>query len=151
MGNDVGSVLKGADKEASCTEGVVYNDWDTGIMGNFANSFKVRDVVFWVSDRFNVDCLCSVINGGGDVLWLVAIDEFGIDPKSGEEDFELIVGTSVEIRGGDDIITSVGEGGNGHELRRLSRGSGNGSNTSLKGGNSLLENVDSGLETRVSE
>lgn len=42
----------------------------------------------------------------------------------------------------------MGEGGDGHELRGLAGGGGDGGNTTFKGGDALLEGVDCGLNGR---
>jgi hypothetical protein len=98
--NDVGAVLDGADVVAACAEGVVDDDGDAGLVGDGRNLFKVRDVVFGVADRFEVDGFGLVVNGGLEVFWLVAVYELGLDAQAREEDLELVVCASIAMSSG---------------------------------------------------
>lgn len=49
------------------------------------------------------------------------------------------------LGGGDNVVSSVGECGKGHELGRLSRRSGNSSHAALESGDALLKDVDGGV------
>lgn len=114
-------------------------------MGNLGNGLEVGDVVLGVTDALDVDGLGLVVNGGRDILGLVAVDELGVDAQAGEEDLELVVGAAVEVRGGDDVVAGVGEGVDGHELGGLARGGGQSGDTALEGCYPLLEDIDGGL------
>lgn len=166
---DVGAVVDGTDEVAACAEGVVdlwgvslcvlpttetegrgkggtYNDGDALLVRNLGNSLEVRDVVLWVPDALDVDGLGLVVNGGGDILDTVAVDELGVDAEAGEEDLELVVGAAVQQRGGDDVVASVREGVDGDELGGLARGGGKGRDAALECGDALLKDIDCGLE-----
>lgn len=52
---------------------------------------------------------------------------------------ELVVSASVERRGRDDVVASLRNGEDGHSLRRLARGGGDGRYTSFEGGHSLFK------------
>ena len=114
-------------------------------MGNLGNGLQVRDVVLGVANALDVDSLGLVVNGSSDILGLVAVDELGVDAKTGEEDLELVVGATVEVGGGHDVVAGMGEGVDGDELGSLARRGGQGSDTTLKGSYPLLEDMDSGL------
>ena len=102
--------------------------------------------LLWVSNALDVDSLGLVVNCGSNVCWVVSVDKLGLDSESWEEDLELVVCASVEVRGRDDVISGVGKSCNGHELCGLAGRGGNGSNTSLEGSHSLLKDIDRGLE-----
>lgn len=138
-------MLDRPDKETTSTKGVVHNQGNTVVMGNLCNSLKVGDVVLWVSNRFNVDHLCVVVNGRGKVLGLVARDELCVYAETGKEDLELVVGSAVHVGGGHNVVAGMAEGGDGHELSGLSGGGGDSGDTALESSNPLLEDIDSGL------
>lgn len=117
--DDVGAVLQGLHVVAACAEGVVYYDGDGVLVGDCGDGFEVGDVVAWVADGFDVDGFGLVVDQLLKVFGLVALHEFGVDAEAGEEDFELVVGASVEVGGGDDVVAGVCEGGDGHELGGL--------------------------------
>jgi len=145
VGDNVCAVLERTDEEASCAKGVIDDNWDPGIMCHSSNRFKIRDIVFRISDRLNINRLCLVVDCGGNILWLIAVDEFRVDPEAREEDFELVVGATVEVAGGNNVVPCVGERGNGHELRRLARGGGHSGDTTFECGDTFLEDVNSGV------
>jgi hypothetical protein len=119
-------------------------------VSHLGNGLKVRDIVSGVADALDVDSLGLLVNSGGDVFDLVAGNELGGDAEALEGDLELVVGTAVKVAGRDDVVASLGEGRNGNELSSLARGGGQSSNTALKGSYPLLEDIDGGLDRRVS-
>lgn len=143
--DDISTVLDGADEVTAGAEGVVDNHGDTVLVGNVGNLLEVGDVVAGVANALNVDGLGLVVNDSGEVLGLVSRDEFGSDAEALKEDLELVVGTAVEVGGGNDVVTGVSKSGNGHKLSGHAGGGGNGSNTTLEGGDSLLEYIDGGV------
>lgn len=121
-----------------------YHDRDALLVGGGNNGLKVGHVVARVADALNVDGLCAVVDGGGQLLGLVAVDKLGRDAQAGEDDLELVVGAAVQVRGRDDVVAGVCEGGDGEELGGLAGGRGEGSDTAFEGGNALLKDVDRG-------
>lgn len=116
-------------------------------MRNLGDRFKIRNIVPRVPDGLNVNGLGAIINGRTDVLGLISLDEFGVDPQAREHDLELVVGATVEVAGGDNVVPSVGQGGDGHELRGLTGRGGNSSHAAFEGRNALLEDIDRRLES----
>jgi hypothetical protein len=98
-------------------------------MGNLGDSLEVRNVIFWVSNALNIYRLGLVIDGRSEVLWLVSIDELCIYAESWEEDFQLVVGSSVEVGCRDNVVAGVCNCCNGHELGSLTRTCCDGRNT----------------------
>jgi hypothetical protein len=122
--NNVRTMVNWPNEVATGTKSVVNNNWHASLMCDRNNLLKVGDVVFRVADALDlvglsataplktnagthVDGLCLVIDGSLKVLGLVAIDELGLDPQAWEEDLELIVCASVQVRGRNDVVPSV--------------------------------------------
>lgn len=97
--DDVGAMVNRTDEVAACAKGVVHNERDARVVGDFGNGLEVGDVVARVADALDVHGLGVVVDGGGNVLGLVAVDEFGLDAQPGEKYFELVVGAAVEVGG----------------------------------------------------
>src|SRR5690242_5250268 len=96
--NDVCTMLERLSEVTTSTKCVVHDQRHTLLMCHFGNGFKIRNVVPRVTNSLNIDGLGPVINGRGDVFGVFAIDKLCVDSQTREEDFELIVGTAVEIR-----------------------------------------------------
>lgn len=143
--DNVGAVLDRLAEVAAGTEGVVDNDGDALLVGGLGDGLKVGDVEAGVADRLEVDGLGLVVDGGGDVRGVVASNELGRDAETGEDDLELVVGAAVEVGGSDNVVAGVGEGSDGQELGGLAGGGGDSGDTTLKSGDTLLEDVDGGL------
>jgi hypothetical protein len=88
-------------------------------VSSLGNSFKVGNVILGVSDTLDIDSLCLVVNGSGDILRLVTVDKLGVDAETGEEDLELVVSATIEVGGRNDVVASVSEGADGEELGGL--------------------------------
>ena len=129
-------------QESSGTEGVVDDQWHTLLLADLCNSLKVGDVVPGVSDTLDVDGLGLVVDGCRDVLGLVAVYKLGLDAEPREQHLELVVGSTVEVGSGDDVVTGVGQSSDGHELRTLAGGAGHSGDASLQRSNSLLKDID---------
>lgn len=124
---------------------MTYHQGHTLVMGNLGNGLKVRHIVAGVSNGLDIDSFGPLIDGGRNITGTIAIDKLGRDTQTGEEDFELVVGTAVQVAGRDDVVPSMCQGGDGHELGRLAGRSCDGGNTTLQGSNALLEDIDRGV------
>lgn len=114
-------------------------------MGNLGDSFEIRHIVAGVSDGLQVDGLGTAIDSSGNVLCIVTLNEFGGDSKSREQDLELVVGATIQVAGGYDIIAGVSKCGDCHELGSLAGWSCNGRDTALKGSDAFFEDINSRL------
>ena len=114
-------------------------------MRDFTDLLKIRHVVPRVSYGLNVHRLRLVVNGSFEVFGVVPFNKLGCYAQAWKEDLQLIIGSSVQVRCRDDIVTGVGKSRKSHELGRLTGGGGNGSDASLKGSNAFLEDIDCGL------
>lgn len=160
--DNVGTVINWADKVAACTKGVInlevrfvsfaswhtrskqttYHNRNTLLVCSLGNGLKVRNIIAGVTNRLNVDSLGTVINGRSNILRLITLDKLGSNSQAREHNLELVVGATVQVAGGDDVVSGMGEGRDGHELGCLARGGSNGSNTTFQSCNALLEDVD---------
>lgn len=115
-------------------------------MSDFSDGFEIGNVESGVANCFDINGLGAVVDGGGEVLRLVALDELGRDAQPRKEDLKLVVGTSVQVAGSDNVIAGMGQGRDGHELGSLTGGSGNSGDTALEGSNTLFEDIYRRLE-----
>lgn len=120
------------------------------LVSDLGDSLDVWDVVLGVSNTLDVDGLGFIINGSGQVLRLVTDDELGVDAQSWEEDLQLVVGSSVEVRRRHDVVAGMCEGRDSHELSGLTRAGCDGGHAALEGRKALLKDVDGGLWRGVS-
>ena len=167
--DDVCAVVDGADEVAPGAKGVVdlpskvsaqqaqkhscedgrggdpYDQRHALVMRRLGNGLEVGHVVARVADGLEVDGLGLVVDGGGDVLGAVALDELGGDAQARQKDLELVVGAAVQVGGGDNVVAGVRQRVDGHELRALARRGGQRGHAAFQGGHALLEDVDGGL------
>ena len=115
----VGAMVDWAAEIASCTEGVVDYNRNPVLMCHLDNLLEIWYIVSRIANTLQIDSLGLVINQFLEFLSVIAFNEFSRDAHAGEGDFELVVGAAVEIGGRDDVVTCVGEGGDGHELGGL--------------------------------
>ena len=115
------------------------------LVRDLGDGFDVRDIVPGVAYALDIHQFRLVVDLLLEVYGVVALHEASGDAEPGEEDFELVVGATVEVRGRDDVVAGVGEGGDGHKLGGLARGSGNGGDTAFEGGYTFFEDVNCGL------
>jgi hypothetical protein len=113
-------------------------------VGHLGDGLELGHVVARVADALDVDGLGLVVDGGGDVLGPVAVDELGGDAEAREEHLELVVCAAVQVRRRHDVVARVRQRGDGHELRRLPGRGGHGGDTALERRDPLLEDVDGG-------
>jgi hypothetical protein len=106
-----------------------------------ASRSRSGHVVLRVADRLDVHGLGLVVDGGGDGVGVVAVDEADVDAEAGKRHLELVVGAAVQVAGGDDVVAGLGERGDGEELRRLTRRRRHRRHAALEGGHPLLEHV----------
>lgn len=85
-------------------------------MGSLGNSLEIRNVVLGVTDAFNVNSLGLLVDSSSNILGLVTVDKLGVDAQTREEDLELVVSATVEVRSRDNVVASVGEGADGEKL-----------------------------------
>lgn len=88
-------------------------------MSYIGQSLEIRHVESRVTDTLNVDQLCLFINGLTEVFGIVGLNEMSVDAQLGEQDLELVVGATIDIGAGNNVITSLTKSSNSEELSSL--------------------------------
>jgi hypothetical protein len=115
-------------------------------VGDLGDGLELGHVVARVADALNVDGLGLVVDGGRNVLGLVAVDELGGDAEARKQHLELVVRAAVEVGRRHDVVARVRQRRNGHELRGLPGRGSDGSHAALERRDSLLKDIDGGAE-----
>lgn len=110
-------------------------------MGNLGNGLKIRHIITGVSDRLDIDRFGAIVDSGSNIGSVIALHEFGGDAQAGQQNLELIIGTTVQISGRHNVITSTSEGRDGHELGCLARGRGYGCHAALQRRDALFKDI----------
>lgn len=76
-------------------------------MGHLGNGLEIWHVVARVADALDVDGLGLVVDGGGNLVGVVAVDKFGLDAQTGKKHFELVVCAAVQVGCRYDVVASV--------------------------------------------
>ena len=119
MNDNISTVFDGLDEVSSRAECVVDDQGNTGFMGDLGNGLDVWDIVSRVANGLDIYGLGLVVDGSCKILRIVSVHKFGGYAKPGEEYFELIVCATVQVGRGDDVVSSMCQGCNCHELCRL--------------------------------
>lgn len=88
-------------------------------MCDLSYGLEVWDIILWVSNALKIYGLGVLVNCGSKILRLVSVDELGVDAQSREEDFQLVVGSTVKVGRGYNIVSSMCQCRNCHELSSL--------------------------------
>lgn len=89
--DNVSAVLDGADNVTTVAKGVVDDQRNAGGVGNVGDGAVVGNVVGGVAEGLDVNTLGLVVDGGLDVLGLVAVDKLDLDAETREGDLEQVV------------------------------------------------------------
>lgn len=85
------------ERPAHSTKGMTHYDRHPGLVRHLHNSLKIRYVVLRIANALQVDRLRLLVNQLLEILRLISIHESGLDPKSREEDLELIISAAVQV------------------------------------------------------
>lgn len=167
LDDDVRTVVNGTGEVAAGTEGVVnlrshrtvshdlvwlqpirertYHEGNTLVMCHLRDGLKIGHIIAGVTNSLNIHSLGAIINSSCDILGLVAIDKLSSYTQAREEHLKLVICATVQVASRNDVIASMGQRRDSHELSGLAGRGSDSSNTTLEGGNTLLENVDGGV------
>ena len=120
------------------------------LMRDFRNGLEIRNIILRVTNTLDVNCLGVLVDGCCQVLGLVSIHKLCLDTQTREEDLQLIVGSTVQVGCRDDVVPRVRECCKGHELRGLAGASRHSCNAAFQGRDTLLEDINGGLEMGIS-
>ena len=111
-------------------------------MRHARDGFQIRHIVPRISDTLDVDGFGPIVDQFGKGSRVIPDNEFGLNAQTGQEDLELVVRSTVEVGGRDDVIPGVRKCGDGHELRRLTRRCCHRCYSTLEGGHTFLKHID---------
>ncbi len=143
--HDVGPVVDGTDQIAGAAEGVVDDQRDPVAVGDSGELLQVRDQVLGIGDRFDVEGFGAVGDGSFQLVGVDRLDEGDVDAETGEGHLELVVGTAIQIARRHDLVSSLGDGGQGQQLGGLPGGGGHRRCPTFESGDALLEDVGGGV------
>jgi len=104
MNDNVGTVFEGT-SEIGGREGGVDDEWNAVSFGDIADGVEVGDFESRIGDCFAEKSAGFVIDLFGEIFWILRVDEADFDAHGREEIIELRVAASIEISGGDDVIS----------------------------------------------
>lgn len=142
---DIGTVVDGPDEVTASSEGVVDYHRHTVLMSDLCDRFKVWNIVLWVSNTLKVNRLGVLVNRLREVFWVVTVHKLRGYAKTRKGDLQLVVGTSVQVRRSDDVVSGMRKSRDDHELRSLTGCCSHSSNTALERCDSLFEHIHSRL------
>lgn len=114
-------------------------------MRNLGNGFEVRDVIPGVTNTLDIYGLGLIVDGCGEFLGLVALDELSLDSEPRNKNLQLVICTTVEAGSRDNVVAGMSEGGDSHELGCLAGRSCDGSHSAFQSSDTLLEDIDGRL------
>lgn len=97
-------------------EGGTYHNRHTLLMRNLSNSLEIRNIISRISNSLHINRLSTIINSSRNIIRIISRNELRLNSQPREKDLELVISTTVQIARGNNVIASVGEGGNCHEL-----------------------------------
>ena len=95
MDNDVGTMLDRAD-QVGRAEGVVDDQRDAVLVGNFSDGVNVGDVGVGVAKRFNIDSAGVVLNGSLDLGQIMGVDKGRLHTERGQRVGQQVGGAAVD-------------------------------------------------------
>ena len=134
-------MLNGSDEVTASAESVIHNQRHALRVTRIRDGPDIRNIILRVPDTLNIHRLRLVINRRRNILRLIPLHKLRLDTETRQHNLQLVVGTAVEEGGRDDVVAGVGERGDGHELRGLAGGGGDGCDTTLQRGDTLLEHI----------
>lgn len=100
-------MLDRSHEETTSSECVVDNQRHACAVCNLCDLLEIRNIVFRISDTLDINCLCLFVNRSSDILSFVTLNKLCGYPETREEHFELVISSTVEERGGDDVVAGV--------------------------------------------
>lgn len=96
--NNVSPMLNGLDQISTHPKGIVNYQGNPPGMGNFCEGRYIVHDIFRIGDTLDIERFCSVIDSSGKCFRARICHPFDTDAELFEGDFELIVGTTIEVR-----------------------------------------------------
>jgi len=119
VNNYVCSPFQWFEKITTTTESIVNDQGQVIYFSEVRELCKVRNIQSGITDCFQVDRLCIFIDMFYKAFRVIPVCKTGVDAQAFESYFELIVGPTVEISGGDEIVSCLQDIVQCKELGRL--------------------------------
>ena len=100
-------MLDGLCEVSAGSESIVYDQWQVMFLGKGCKLLEIRNVQPGVSDGFNIDGLCLLINQFLKIQRIISFCKPGFNAKPFEGDLELVIGSTIHIGAADKIITRL--------------------------------------------
>src|SRR5215212_3392985 len=142
--DDVGAVLQGVD-QVGRWQGVVDNEWDASVVGHRRGPLDIQRVERRVAYGLGIDGLRLIRDRRAYSVEIRRVGELHVYTDLGQRVVELVVGTAVELRRGDDLIAGSHDVQDRQPLGSLSRCRRQRANSLLQRGQPLLEDVGRGV------
>src|SRR5947209_7441764 len=95
MHNDIGSMLKWS-AQIGCGKGIVYNEWNSCLVGNIGNGSYVQHIPSRVADRFAIESACARTERTTIVFRVSTIHKNGIDTPCAQSQIKLSMCPAIE-------------------------------------------------------
>ena len=141
--HDISTMIDGA-AEHRCQR-IIYGEGEAVSMSNISYSGDIDKVELGVTQRLSVDELGIGLDSCLEVLRILGIDEGRRDTKAGQRDTQEIVRTAVDAGGGDDMVPSTQQGEDRRSDSAHATCRSDGTDTTFKGCQALLEDVGRGV------
>lgn len=140
MHHDVGTVFNRANQVRS-TEGVVDDQRNLVLVGDFGNGFDIRDVGMRVAERFDKDELRVALDSSFDTLEVVGVNESRFDTEVAERVLQQVEGTAVNRTLCNHVVTLAGESRDGVGNGSCTGSDGESGNTTFEGSDTFFEHT----------
>ena len=140
MNDDVGTVLDRTDLYRGC-EGVIDDEREVMLVCDLYPLIEVEDLTVRVTEGLGIEGLRVRLDGSLDLLVVVRIYERGRYAVVGKGMGEVVVGSAVDVLRGNDVVTGMRNGLKCVGNRSCTGCNTEGSDTTLEGGDSLLEDI----------
>ena len=140
MNDDVGTVLDRTDLYRGC-EGVIDDEREVMLVSDLYPLVEVEDLTVRVTEGLGIEGLRVQLDGCLYLLVIVRIDERGRYAVVGKGMGEVIVGSAVDVLRGNDVVTGMRNGLKCVGNRSCTGCNTEGGDTTLEGGDSLLEDI----------
>ena len=144
MYHDICTVFNRTDK-IGCTKGVIHNQWQAIFMSKFCQRINIRNITVGVSEGFNVDRSCIILNSCLNFSEVMDIYETGGNTEVGKCVRQQIIATAVNGLLCNKMTAVLTESFKGVCNCCCAGSERQGSNAALKGCHTLFENILRGV------
>src|SRR5690606_6817080 len=107
--HDVGTVLDRA-PQVGRRHGIVDDQRNARVVGDLGQLLDVGDIARGIADGLAEQRLGPAVDETGQTLEVVVVGETHLDAPSRQAVGKEVIGTAVELAGGDDVVTDFGDG-----------------------------------------